>query len=143
MTTTRDKTANAAGRAMGDAGVIDAVRALGDDRVIASVRAARDAYAAAHGHDLAAIFKDIRAAQEAAGHAYIRHVEPLAKAMTPVAAQVGAAVLQMERSLGPVLQRLNEWAAAAAPLPDCTGVSAARCCPKSSGSSVLDTVQNR
>lgn len=103
MTTDRDKTVNAA------------VRAMGDDRVIASVRAARDAYAAAHGHNVAAIFKDIRAAQEAAGPTYFRHFEPLAKAMTPVAAQVDAAVRQMERSLGPVLQSLNEWAAAAAP----------------------------
>ena len=54
-----------------------------DDRVIASVRTARDAYAAMHGHDLSAIFKDIRAAQEAAGHAYVRHVEPPAKAIIP------------------------------------------------------------
>ena len=115
MTTNRDKTVNAAAGAIGDAGGIDAVRALGDDRVIASVRAARDAYAAAHGHDVAAIFKDIRAAQEAAGRAYVRNAEPLAKATIRVAAQVDAAVRQMERSLGPVLQRLNEWAAATAP----------------------------
>ena len=37
--------------------VIAAVRALGDDRVIAAVRAAKDAYAAMHGHDIAAIFR--------------------------------------------------------------------------------------
>ena len=116
MTTNRDKTVNAATRAIGHAGGIDAVRALGDDRVVASARVAKNAYAAAHGHHLATIFTDIRAAQEAAGRAYVRHVEPLAKAMTPVAAQVDAAVREMSRSLGPVLQRLNEWAAAAAPL---------------------------
>ena len=65
MTTNRDKTVTTAAGAIGDAGVIDAVRTLGDDRVIASVRAARDAYAALHGHDVAAIFEDVRAAQEA------------------------------------------------------------------------------
>ena len=92
-----------------------AVRAMGDDRVIASVRAARDAYAALHGHDVAAIFKDIRAAQEASGRDYVRDFERLAQTATPVATQVTAAVRQMERSLGPVLERLNEWAAAAAP----------------------------
>ena len=51
-----------------------AVRAAGDDRVIAAVRAARDAYAALHGHDVAAIFEDIRAAQEASGRVYVRVV---------------------------------------------------------------------
>ena len=57
-----------------DARVVAAVRALGDDRVIAGVRAARDAYAAAHGHDIAAIFEDIRALQDASGRAYVREV---------------------------------------------------------------------
>ena len=95
--------------------MVAAVRALGDDRVIAGVRAARDAYAALHGHDVTAIFKDIRAAQELSGRTYVRDIERLVPAATPVAAQVDAAVRQMERSLGPVLDRLNEWAAAAAP----------------------------
>ena len=92
-----------------------AVRAAGDDQVIAAVRAARDAYAALHGHDVAAIFEDIRAAQEASGRVYVRDFERLVQAATPVASQVTAAVRQMESSLGPVLERLNEWAAAAAP----------------------------
>jgi len=92
-----------------------AVRAVGDDRVIAAIRATRDAYAALHGHDVAAIFRDIRAAQEASGRDYVRDFERLAQTATPVATQVTAAVRQMERSLGPVLERLNEWAAAAAP----------------------------
>ena len=116
MTTNRDDTVDSAVPAIRDPGVIKGMRALGDDRVIASVRAARDAYAALHGHDVAAIFEDIRAAQKAAGRAYFRHVEPLAKAMTPVASHVDAALRQVARSLGPVLQRLNEWATAAAPL---------------------------
>ncbi len=96
--------------------VIAVVRALGEDRVIAAVRAWRDAYAALHGHDVAAIFEDVRAAQEASGRTYVRDVERLVQAATPVATQVAAAVRQMERSLGPVLDRLNEWAAAAAPV---------------------------
>ena len=118
MTTNGDKTVNTAAGAIGDAGVIDAVRTLGDDPVIASVRAARDAYAALHGHDVAAIFEDVRAAQEASGRTYVRDIERLVQAATPVAAQVTAAVRHMERSLGPVLDRLNEWAAAAAPVLD-------------------------
>lgn len=100
----------------GDDRMVAAERALGDDRVIAGVRAARDAYAALHGHDVAAIFKDVRAAQEASGRTYVRDIERLVQAATPVAAQVTAAVRQMEHSLGPVLDRLNEWAAAAAPV---------------------------
>ena len=118
MEADRDKTVNTAAVAIRDAGVIDAVWTLGDDRVIASVRAARDAYAALHGHDVAAIFEDVRAAQEASGRKYVRDIERLVPAATPVAAQVTAAVRQMERSLGPVLDRLNEWAAAAAPVLD-------------------------
>ena len=118
MTTNRDKTVNSAAGAIGDAGVIDAVRTLGDDRVIASIRAARDAYAALHGHDVAAIFEDVRAVQEVSGRTYVRDFDRLAQAATPVVTQVSAAVRQMERSLGPVLDRLNEWAAAAAPVLD-------------------------
>ncbi len=72
MTTNRDETVNAAVQAIRDAGVvdavlairdagvIDAVRAMGDDQVIVSVRAARNAYAALHDHDIAAIFKSSR-----------------------------------------------------------------------------------
>ena len=116
MTTNRDKTVTTAAQAIRDAGVIDAVRTLGDDRVIASVRAARDAYAALHGHDVGAIFEDVRAAQEASGRTYVRDIERLVQAATPVAAQVSAAVRQVERSLGPELDRLNEWAAVAAPV---------------------------
>ena len=123
MTTNRNKTVNAAVRAIRDAGVVDAVRAIRntgaidalramrDDQVIASVRAARDAYAELHDHDVAAIFKDIRAAQEALGRVGVGDFEWLIQAAT----QGSAAVRQMERSLGPVLQILNEWSAAAAP----------------------------
>ena len=60
-----------------------AVQAAEDDQVIAAVQAARDAYAALHGHDVGAIFEDIRAAQEAADRAYVRYVEPLAEAIAP------------------------------------------------------------
>lgn len=103
MTTNRDETVNAA------------VRAMGDDRVIASVRAARDAYAAAHGHDVGAIFKDIRAAQEAAGRAYFRHVEPLAEAIAPITTQLSAVFQQLAVSLGPVNEGLRKLAEASAP----------------------------
>ena len=95
--------------------VVAAARAVGDDRVIAAVRAARDAYAALHGHDIAAIFKDIRAAREVAGRTCVLDYNRLAQAATPVVTQATAAVRQMEGSLGPVLKRLNEWSAAAAP----------------------------
>ena len=95
--------------------IIAAVRAVGDDRVIAAVRAAKDAYSAMHGHDIAAIFEDVRALQETSGRTYVRDLERLVQAATPVAAQVTAAVRQVEGSLGPVLERLNEWSAAAAP----------------------------
>ena len=93
--------------------VIAAVRALGDDRVIAAVRATRDAYAAMHGHDLAAVFEGVRGLRESSGRTYVRDIE--IKAATPVAAQVTAAVRQVEGSLGPALKRLKEWSAAAAP----------------------------
>ncbi len=95
-----------------DARVIAAVRALGDDRVIAGVRAARDAYAAMQGHDIAAIFGDVRALQETSGRTYVR----LAQAAAPIATQASAAVRQVEGSLGPVLERLNAWTVAAAPI---------------------------
>jgi hypothetical protein len=98
-----------------DARVIAAVRALGDDRVIAGVRAARDAYAAMHGHDIAAIFEDIRAFQETSDREYVRNVERLAQAATPIAAQVSEAARQMARSLGPAMGALKAWSAAAAP----------------------------
>ena len=95
--------------------VIAAVRALGDDRVIAAVRAAKDAYAAMHGHDIAAIFEDVRGLQATSGRTYVRDFERLAQAATPIATQVSAAVRQMERSLGPVLETLNAWSGAVAP----------------------------
>ena len=98
--------------------MVAVVRALGEDRVIAAARVLRDASAALQGHDVAAIFEDVRAAQEASGHTYVRDIERLVQAATPVAAQVTAAVRHMEHSLGPVLDRLNEWAAAAAPVLD-------------------------
>ena len=115
MTTNREDTVNAAVPAIPDAGIIDAVRAMGDDRVIASVRAAREAYAALHDHDIAAIFKDIRAAQKAAGRAYFRHVEPLAKAMTPITIQLSEVFQQLAVSLGPVNEGLKKLAEASAP----------------------------
>ena len=80
-----------------------------NDAVIAAVRAARDAYAALHGHDVAAIFRDIRALQEASDRAYVRYVEPLARAVTPVVTQLSETLRMLERSLGPSLQRLKEW----------------------------------
>ncbi len=95
---------------------IAAVRALGDDRVIAAVRAAKDAYSAMHGHDIAAIFEDVRSLQETSGRRYVRSLERQTQAATPIATQVSAAVRKAERSLGPVLDTLNEWSAAAAPI---------------------------
>ncbi len=102
---------------------ITAVLTTGDDRVITAVRAARDAYAARHGHDIAAIFEDVRAWQETSGRTYVRNlgrlgqdIERLGQAETSTVAQVSAAVRQMERSLRPVLETLNEWSAAAVPV---------------------------
>ena len=43
-----------------------------DDPIIAGVRAARDAHAARFGYDVAEIFRDIRAMQEASGSEYVR-----------------------------------------------------------------------
>ena len=45
----------------------------------------------------------------------IAAVQAAWQALSPVAPQVLAAARQMERSLGPVLETLNEWSAAAAP----------------------------
>ena len=86
-----------------------------NDTVIGEVRTARDEYAARHGHDVAAIFRDIRALQEASERAYVRYVEPLAEAVTPVVTQLSEALRLLERSLGPSLQRLKEWSDAITP----------------------------
>ena len=86
-----------------------------DDRVIATVRAVRDEYAALHGHDIAAIFEDIRAAQEAADRAYVSYVEPLAEAIAPVATQLSAVIQQLAVSLGPVTEHVRELSEALAP----------------------------
>lgn len=95
--------------------IVAAVRAVGDDRVIAAVRAARDAYAAMHGHDIAAIFEDVRALQETSGRAYVRYVEPLAEAIAPIATQLSAVFQQLAVSLGPVNEGLRKLAEASAP----------------------------
>ena len=42
------------------------------DPIIAEIRAIRQAYAARFDYDVEAIFKDIRARQEAFGHQYVR-----------------------------------------------------------------------
>ena len=42
------------------------------DPIIAEVRAIRQAYAARFGYDMEAIFRDIRARQEASGREYVR-----------------------------------------------------------------------
>lgn len=42
------------------------------DPIIAEVRAIRQAYAARFDYDIDAIFRDIRARQEASGHEYVR-----------------------------------------------------------------------
>ena len=50
------------------------------DPIIAEVRAVRDAHAAAFGYDVAAIFRDLQARQEASSRDYVhypaRPVEP-------------------------------------------------------------------
>ncbi|MDE0331553.1 MAG: hypothetical protein OXL41_06755 [Nitrospinae bacterium] len=43
------------------------------DPIIAEVRAARDAHAARFGYDVAEIFRDIRAMQDASGSEYVCH----------------------------------------------------------------------
>ena len=86
-----------------------------DDRVIAAVRAIRDEYAALHGHDITAIFEDIRAAQEAAHRAYVRYVEPLADAIAPAASQLSTVIQQLTVSFGPVTEHLRELSEALAP----------------------------
>ena len=55
-----------------------------NDTVIGEVRAVGDEYAARPGHHVAAIFRDIRALQEASDRAYVRYVAPLAESVTPV-----------------------------------------------------------
>ncbi len=95
--------------------VIAAVRAGRSDSVIAAVREARDAYAALHGHDITAIFKDLRASQEAASRAYVRNVEPLAEAMESAATQYSTVIQQLAVSLGPFYERLSELSEAWAP----------------------------
>ena len=91
--------------------VIATARAAMSDSVIAAVREARDAYAAMHGHDIAAIFKDLRASQEAANRAYVRYVEPMASAAT----DYSTVIQQLAGSLGPVYERLRELSEAWAP----------------------------
>jgi len=86
-----------------------------DDRIIAEVRAVRDEYAARHDHDIAAIFRDIGALQEASGRAFVRYVEPLAKAMAPVATQMSTVLRQLEVSLGSFIAQLKELSDALAP----------------------------
>ena len=95
--------------------VVAAARTARDDRVIAAVRAARDAYAATHGHDIAAIFEDLRATQDAADRVYVRYVEPLAEAIEPVATQLSTVIQQLAVPLGPVYERLRELSEAWAP----------------------------
>ena len=43
------------------------------DPIISEVRAVRDAHAARFDYDVAAIFQDIRAMQEASGREYVRY----------------------------------------------------------------------
>ena len=43
------------------------------DPIISEVRAVRDAHAARFDYDIAAIFRDIRAMQEASGRKYVRY----------------------------------------------------------------------
>lgn len=95
--------------------VVSAARAARDDRVIAAVRAARDAYAAKHGHDIAAIFKDLRTTQDAANRAYVRYVVPLAEAAEPVATRLSTVSQQLAASLGPFFDRLRDLSDAWAP----------------------------
>lgn len=109
METPRNAPAIAAIQAASSAPAIAAIRAARSDPVIAAVREARDAYTALHGHDVAAIFNDIRALQDASGRAYVRYVRPLAEAVTPVVTQLSETLRLLERSLGPSLQRLRDW----------------------------------
>ena len=43
------------------------------DPIISEVRAVRDAHAASFDYNMAAIFRDIRAMQQASGREYLRH----------------------------------------------------------------------
>lgn len=49
------------------------MKTLQADPIIAEVRAVRDEHAARFGYDVEAIFKDIRARQEASGRRYVRY----------------------------------------------------------------------
>ena len=49
------------------------MRTTQTDPIIAEVHAARDEYAARFDHDVEAIFRDIRAIQEASKRDYVRH----------------------------------------------------------------------
>ena len=49
------------------------MRTTQTDPIIAEVRAARDEHAARFGYDVAEIFRDIRAMQDASGSEYIRY----------------------------------------------------------------------
>ena len=93
--------------------VLKAVRNFEYDRVI---QAARDVRAAMHGLDVAGTLEGMRATQKALDHVDVGDIERRVRAATPVINQVTAAARQMARSLGPVLDRLNVWVAATAPL---------------------------
>ena len=49
------------------------MKSLHDDPIIAEIHAFRDEHAAKFGYDIDAIFKDIRARQEASGRKYVRY----------------------------------------------------------------------
>ena len=49
------------------------MKKLKPDPIVAEVRAVRDEHAARFGYDVEAIFKDIRARQEASGRKYVRY----------------------------------------------------------------------
>ena len=95
--------------------LIAAARVARSDAVITAVREARDAYAALHDHDVAAIFRDIRTQQEASDRTYVRYVEPLAEAIEPVAIQLSTVIQQLAVSLGPFCERPRELSEAWAP----------------------------
>jgi hypothetical protein len=56
-----------------------------NDPIIAEVRAARDEHAARFGYDLKAIFRDIKARQQASGREFVRY--PSRPAVTTVTAR--------------------------------------------------------
>lgn len=86
-----------------------------NDPVIAEVQAVRDEYAAGLGYDVAAIFKNIRALQEASDRTYVRYAERLTEAVTPILTPLSEASRQLGCLLGPFLQRLKKWSDANAP----------------------------